>query len=113
MLSGFISFSLQSVRGFGFDGALTYPGVVAVLVFSSLEKVDFLKDLQVAWAFPHASQAYAFLMWVSITVPTFSLFFFFLSIGRWKQFAPAFLGYAELMRESQDGEKTGDILELV
>ena len=113
MLSGCLSFALQVVRGFRFDGALTYAGVAAVVAFSTLEKVDFLKDLQVAWAFPHASPAYAFLMWVSITVPTFSLFFFFLSIGRWKQFAPAFLGYAELMREQPDGEKTGDFLELV
>jgi len=45
MLSGFLSFGIQTVRSFGFDSAVTYTGVAAVLVFSSLEKVDFIKDI--------------------------------------------------------------------
>jgi len=52
-------------------------------------------------------------MWLSITVPTFSLLFYFVYIGAWEKFLPAFLGYAEVMREQEDGEKAGDFVELV
>ena len=45
MLSGFLSFSLQTVKGFGFDNTLTYTTVAMVLFFSALEKVDFIKDI--------------------------------------------------------------------
>jgi len=34
-------------------------------------------------------------------------------IGAKGKFLPAFLGYAEVMREQQDEEKTGDFMELV
>ena len=39
--------------------------------------------------------------------------FYFVYIGSWEKFLPAFLGYAEVMREQQDEEKTGDFMELV
>jgi len=50
---------------------LTYVGIALVLLFSALEKVDFVKDIQVAWSFPHASPSYMFVLWLSITIPTF------------------------------------------
>ena len=112
-LSGILSFALQAVKNFGFDSTLTYAGVAAVLVFSALEKVDFVKDIQVAWSFPHASPAYMFVLWLSITIPTFSVFFYFLSIGSWEKFLPSFFGYAELLREAPEGEAAGDFMDLV
>ena len=112
-LSGLLSFALQAVKNFGFDSSLTYAGAAAVLAFASLEKVDFVKDIQVAWSFPHACATYMFLLWLSITIPTFTVLSYFVSIGSWKQFFPSFFGYTELLREAPEGEKAGDFLDLV
>ena len=80
-LTGALAYGLQSVMKFDFDSTLTYTTIIMVLGFSALEKVDFIKDIQVAWTFPHASATHAFLMWISITVPTFSVLFYFVYIG--------------------------------
>lgn len=114
MLSGCLAFALQSVKGFTFDNAVSYIGVAVILAFSALEKVDFVKDVQVAWAFPHASSHYAFLMWLSITLPTLTLLSYFVYLGEPEKFLPSFLGFAEVMREQTDDDvKAGDFMALV
>ena len=80
-LTGLLAYGVQSVQTFDIGSLLSLAGLTAVAVFSLLEKVDFVKDIQVAWAYPHASALHAFLMWFSISVPLFTALLYFVYIG--------------------------------
>jgi len=77
--------------------------VIVLLAF--LEKIDFLKDIYVAAAVPHASRTNAFIFWMSINVPTFGILFYFWALGRLDQFAPTFFGYTELISDDDDRDE--------
>ena len=114
-LTGALSFSFQSASGFDIDSPLTYFRIGSVVLFAVLEKVDFVKDLQVALTFPHATYVHAFLYWFSINLPFFSILIYFWSKKQIDKFLPAFIGYAEILNvgPKNEGEKVGDIIGLV
>ena len=80
--SGILSFLTQTILGFNIEEALTYKRIVMISVMAVLEKVDFVKDIQVA-ALPHKNQTNAFLMWMSIYTPTLTVFIYYIYIKKW------------------------------
>ena len=100
-LTGVLAYGYQSVQPFDVNRLMTHVGIAVVLGFSLLEKVDFFKDISVAWSYPHSSATHAFLLWFSISLPVFSVLFYFVYIGEWYNFLPSFFGYAEVMAGSE------------
>ena len=94
--TGVLSYALQFVEEIHFEDELSYFRICKIVILAMIEKFDFIKDIQVAATFKHSSKYHAFLYWMSINLPTFSILFFFYMIGKLNRFLPSFLGYSEL-----------------
>jgi len=76
-LTGALSYALQMAEEMSFNDELNYLKIVKIVVLAVIEKFDFIKDLQVAATFTHASKVHAFFYWMSINLPTFSVLLYF------------------------------------
>ena len=85
-----------------------------ILVLALLEKVDFIKDLQVA-ALPHKNHTNAFLMWLSIFAPFFTILIYYIYIKRFIEFFSNFFGFAEVwsLSSSPNNEEASSVIGLV
>jgi len=82
VITGLMGYGLQASSKFNMQNQLTTFWMFVIVSMAILEKIDFIKDIYVAAAIPHANVRNAFVFWMSINVPTFGILFYFWALGR-------------------------------